>query len=304
MTNFPIDPERLAAFVDGRLPEHERAKVLEEIAASPEAYDLFMETVGAIDGAEEEDEGSVVPLAAAPASRLRRWRVPATLAAAVAGVALFGTWLTRPGEAPSGALGFAAALDAGLLAGRPGGELAGADHGWSRVRGPGEADESPARGFRVGVRQVDLAVAIRLEDRATLEIVAPLLAEDLARYDGGQVGALLVRQIADSAASGAAVETLERLAGEAEEAAASAVSSPAHEAGRLAEAGRIAARAGDTRFLEGSAVLGRLAALDAGTLGPAAATLEALRARLGADPAPSPGELMPLLEALVQAGGG
>jgi hypothetical protein len=43
-----IDPERLAAFLDGRLDEGERAKLLAEIADSPEALDLLADTAAVL----------------------------------------------------------------------------------------------------------------------------------------------------------------------------------------------------------------------------------------------------------------
>lgn len=44
-----LDPETLAAYIDGLLPPEERARVEDEIAADPETYEWVVNTIGAVD---------------------------------------------------------------------------------------------------------------------------------------------------------------------------------------------------------------------------------------------------------------
>lgn len=45
----PLDPETLAAYIDGLLPPEERARVDAEIAADPETYEWVVNSIGAVD---------------------------------------------------------------------------------------------------------------------------------------------------------------------------------------------------------------------------------------------------------------
>ena len=49
LTNQRIDPETLASFLDGTLPDAERERVLESLAQGGEAYDDFVEARALLD---------------------------------------------------------------------------------------------------------------------------------------------------------------------------------------------------------------------------------------------------------------
>ncbi len=62
-----LDPETLAAYVDGLLPPEERARVDAEIAADPENFEWLVNTIGAVD--DDTMPGSALP---APPGRAGR----------------------------------------------------------------------------------------------------------------------------------------------------------------------------------------------------------------------------------------
>lgn len=104
MKNSGIDAEKLAALMDGRLGERERAEFLARLAASDEAVEVHADAAAAVSEAEAE-EAKVLPLAP-PARRAGRWRNPGprwlAAAAILAGVAVGGPLLWTRVRAPAG----------------------------------------------------------------------------------------------------------------------------------------------------------------------------------------------------------
>ncbi|HEX8210984.1 MAG TPA: hypothetical protein VF584_12490 [Longimicrobium sp.] len=177
--------ERLAALLDGRLDAHRRDELLTELATSEDDFDAYADAVAItaeLEGAAPETTpikaaSLVTPIPVAPevththatpevtpihdAPSRRRGLAPRWLAVAavLTGVAL-APWLwTR----------FAA--DRGLVAVEADALPAGWDASpWGITRGAGDGLTDDARAIRLGVRLVDLELAVRGRDPGTAQL--------------------------------------------------------------------------------------------------------------------------------------
>ena len=159
MTEGEFDLEELAAFIDGKLTGEERARVVKLLAESDAAYEVFTETVRYRFG--EADDPKVVPLRAWRRLPRPTWKVLVPAAAAAVLLLVVGRPLLVRGPTP---LDFSAEpLVAGLTertditSSLPEGWD---QPGWSVTRGGISRLVEPERAFRLGVRTVDLQVAI------------------------------------------------------------------------------------------------------------------------------------------------
>lgn len=219
MPDDTLDPETLAAFLDGTLPPERRAAVLRLITRSPEAYELFAETAGAAaemhrhplgdedpDFAAEDDRAGGAspprPEPAAPHSqaaatlaaparsrsrlrRLARW-APLAAAAAVTAVAIVAQF-GQPPAAPVLGLISAAQVVRAQGAGSVDNALGVAwdNRDWSVLRGSSVALPDNARAFRIGVGLVDFELTMSVRDSDAAREVARDLATLLADVDAG-----------------------------------------------------------------------------------------------------------------------
>lgn len=170
MTDPRISPEQLAALLDGTLSREQRARLLKELASSPEDVALLLESVAIAD---EADADRVVPLV--PSRPWLRWGLAAAAAvAAVVAVSL----LRQPTEPEVVAL-------VTQLEGRvpPGEEWAAAP--WTAIRGVEGGGGDPGLAFRVGVRLVDLEVAARSGQPQVAARMSDELSRLLAATAGG-----------------------------------------------------------------------------------------------------------------------
>ncbi len=146
------DLEDLAAYVDGRLSGASKARVEAHLLHDEDYYDVFMETVKfkeeqTLEAAPDED-------------KVVRWpglRVIVPLvAAAMLVMALRHSMLSvtqRPGE-------LVASLDPTAIVAVQGWE----DAGWSNLRGGDPITADQALAYRLGVRSIDLRVALAAKD--------------------------------------------------------------------------------------------------------------------------------------------
>jgi hypothetical protein len=174
MSDSPIDPERIAALIDGRLGERERAELLARLATSS---DDDLESVADAVAVARELEGEN---AAAPAAVRRRpsWRRPPgswlALAAAAVGVVLAPAiwWSTRGQDGAGDPSRFARAITQA-----EGGLPAGWDtHPWGATRSAPAGLTPQARAVRVGARMTDLELAARAGDPRTAELAGDVVA--------------------------------------------------------------------------------------------------------------------------------
>jgi len=224
-----IAAERLAAFIDGRLDESERAEVLAVLARSPGAREVLADAVAALHPDTAGDTAAGIVL---PAKRPHQWRSWSIAAAGIAAtVTLVALGTLRDGGPPSATL-----LDA--VEREPATVLDGgwADRGWTVMRGSGDLEEIGL--FRIGVRLIDLQLAARASDTADQNRIALDLASLLATLGGG---AALARPF-ESIASGAPHS--ESAIGDEIEATRSILDGPSLRLGYALETARLAARLG------------------------------------------------------------
>lgn len=246
MRGREIDPERLAALLDGRLDERARAEVLEHLAASEDDFDVFVDAV-AVSGELEpsgETEG-VTPLR--PGSRggwaarpRTRWLA---LAAAVAAIGL-APWLWMRAHAPASddPARFAAALE-DRSAGLPNGWDSSP---WGATRGAGDPLTPEARAVRIGVRLTDLELEAQARDMAGTAAMAEEVARLLEEVPAAGPVASLYQEISRRAS--APRGEVEPLLEEARGAAASVTGQDLVELGAWAEAARVAMARRDLAF--------------------------------------------------------
>lgn len=241
-----LDPELIAALIDGRLGAAERAALLAEVDASDEAFDLL---VGAAAAVRSLDVSAGAPAASARSSAGRRWRSGAkpwlALAAGIAGIALapWGWARLRGDDTDPGR--FAASLQpselriAEVTRSRP----------WSATRGAGSSLATPARAARIGALVTDVDLTIRARPSVAREsnaLTTQLLGELIGLLEqtpGGGAGAAAYRNVREHATD-PNVGTLTAAA----RAAAVGIDPLMVDLGAWAEAALYATATGDTAF--------------------------------------------------------
>jgi hypothetical protein len=243
--------ERIAALLDGRLDERERAALLEELGASDDDLELLLDSAAITRELEEEDSGAgapvahdppavvtaeprrteVIPISAAPSARRRTrwWSVPRAMAAAAVLVLAIGSsfWLarSRPPGSPVDA------LDPGVRA-----LPAAWTHPWGQTRGDEERLGPSVTAFRFGVLVTDLEIAARSRD----DSAAASAADSVAVLFSGPGTGLLAGDYREMAAS-RATPTLAQVRRQAAKTTSGLVDRPMAELGRWTEAARLAA---------------------------------------------------------------
>lgn len=195
----PIDPERLAAFLDGTLTETERDEVLRQLARSRRAFETL---AGAAAILSEIDEGTK---AARRRSWLRpvpgssRWlvqraafvAVPTLVAAAVAAVLLLSDGSIRS----TGAVALAGAILPELRGNaRPQLPAEWYEAGWSPARSETGILDDDARAFRLGARLMALELAWQ-HGAADADAIRADVVGMLSRLEGATLMAARYRDL-------------------------------------------------------------------------------------------------------------
>lgn len=243
MTQPAIDPEVLAALLEGRLPADQRAAVLARLAAAEPALEAYIDAVAAMSELEPArmigDRGAAKS-AVKPRRRLSRGSWLA-IAAVLAGLAVAPWLTTRMGSKRTDPGRFVALLGgpaAGLPAGWDG-------RPWSSVRGVDQPLTASARATRLGARLVDLEIAVQARDTTAANLAGDVAALLEALPAGSPVTAMY-RDIGRRA--GAPPQDLKPLLVQAGSAAARLAGPDLARLGAWAEAARIAAIRRDTTF--------------------------------------------------------
>jgi hypothetical protein len=199
-----VDLDLLAAFIDGRLSRRERERAIRMLTESEAAFEVYAE---ALRTQTDLGEPKVVPITASRTQRLRTWLPVASLAAAaILMIVLLPRVRANNGEP---ALSVAAVALVSPVTQRPDLRVAlGQDwdrREWSVTRGGTTALIDSMRAFRLGIRTVDLQVALAMNDRQvadrlTAEMVAWLGEEQFAQPVAASYADLEKRMAADSAA--------------------------------------------------------------------------------------------------------
>ena len=249
----PVDPEALAAFLDGELDPEERATVFERLSRSQGDYEALVEAMR-IRRDLEADAGTAPPPVkqVTPVRRLPGVQLWVPLAAVLAGALLVPPLLHQEDGAPWTLL-----HGASLVRSRGDGSLAAAlgegwdEPGWSGTRGDRRTLTERQRVFRIGVRLVDLELASGADDARAVRDLAPELASLVAGL--GSEGDIVAeyQEIGSRATGSAALRDLDaNRARAAEELADILGNSPWFGLGVWAEQARLAAVANRTEFFD------------------------------------------------------
>lgn len=192
-----IDLELIAALVDGRLGGTERERALRLLAQSDHAREVFAEAVRVTS---DPAVHGILPLPLdRRAQRLRRWRVVVPIAAAAAlAIAFVPGLLTR---SPDRLVLASSELAAPLVRDANAAAVLGPSweqRPWSVLRGGPSPHADSSLSFRLGVRSLDLRVAlelgdVELADRLAGEIVGWLGSVDFAESAAADYRALRAR---------------------------------------------------------------------------------------------------------------
>jgi hypothetical protein len=189
-----IDPETLAAFLDGKLGAQEREKVIKALG-DPEQYESFMEAA-ALESELGAAEAKPIKF---PGRRwavsTKRWRVgvPVAAAAALAGV-LAVSQIIQSARGPESLrlLRNAAFYEQARGNGAPTGVRASLTNiEWPAMRGGKNAEAPRGDAFAAGLLLVNLEFAAKTKEDATIPGIATQLRKVLQRIPGGGPAAAL-----------------------------------------------------------------------------------------------------------------
>jgi hypothetical protein len=285
VTQPDIDPERLAALLDGRLPAAERRAVLDQLAASEPAAEAYVDALAVLSELEPAQNADD-PRARGIASERLRWRHPPkrwlAIAALLAGVALAPSLITRLRRSeqtdPSRVVALLAARNRGLPAGWDRGP-------WSSVRGADQPLTASARAVRLGALLVDLELAVRGHDAALADIARDI-SDLLEPVPASGPIAAMYRDLGQRA--GVPSDDLIPLLRPAGDAAVRLVGPQPAQLGAWVEAARIASVRSDTAFFragESRAVLAQAGNLS-GLTDDAPEAVRRIQAALASERAP------------------
>jgi hypothetical protein len=191
-----IDPELLAAFLDGKLGPEERTRVIAALGASRDLIRTYADAVGATRELEADPRLPVVPIPARPRGT-PRWMLATLSVAALLLVTVGMLLLRRPVTTP--ALGAAESIVASART-EAGRDLALPARPWHVLRGNGDIVSSRGRGVRIGamIADLELTTAAGNADVAIALRIAALLDSVPGGFIGGRVYADLAMRDASS----------------------------------------------------------------------------------------------------------
>ena len=272
-----VDLELIAALIDGRLSGEERARAVKLLADSDDALEIF---ASSLRREQETPDVKVVPITTA--RRWRQWKLMVPIAAAAV-LAILPTLVSRGPQAVL-ASEYAVALtqDPHFASGlrsdwdqRPWTVTRGAEtsRGTTGTRPVGSPAESKLA-FRLGVRSLDLQVALRRGDTALARRLTNEVLGNLNAVEYAESAAARYTQLKSRLATEPLTRSIER-ASEAEGELRELLRSPSFAYGQWVGAAELAAQTHDgaffqssrgTRFVRSTIPEGGLAAEDADAL--------------------------------------
>lgn len=280
-TDTNLDLELLAALADGRLSGKERERAVKMLASSDDALEIFANTVRE----KPQDSATVVPI-----SRARSWRwakIAAPLAAAAAiAFAMLPRLLGTSGLVIPATMQLASAP---RFSDAVRGDWD--DHKWAVNRGVGSSgpagvgSEVEAKlAFRLGVRTVDVVVALRVPDTALAGRLTAEITETLKSVDFAQAVAARYVDFGKRISMDPPAKSIDR-ATEIEKQLGDLLGSPSFTLGQWAEVADLAAQAREPQFFSSSYGMSYIkSAIPKDRLGDAAETIQRINARLAEGP--------------------
>ena len=210
MSNERIDPETLAAFLDGTLSASDRERLLRAAAKGGAAYEELIEAQALLyDGVPGVE---ATPLAVSVSSDVasgdrsspsRRWWTTGTtwklgafvLAAGIAGIVLQRRAGSPDASLTAGTVQHVMALAAGT---NPDSAFGAGWHqiDWSITRGPSQSVDDGIYAFRLGVRFVDLALAMSSNDTSARRTLGQTLIALASNAETGSPVAVRIEELA------------------------------------------------------------------------------------------------------------
>jgi hypothetical protein len=271
-----VDLELISGFIDGRLSGDDRQRAVRLLAESESAFEVYSDALRA---REDLSNGDVVPI---DVVRRRRtgppWRmIGSVAAAAVLVVAVLPTFRARGDRAVMDAT--SAELVRPMTSSSGVRTLLGSasdERGWSVTRGGSTRLVDSTVAFRLGVRAVDLQIALAERDTMRADRMAREILESLDAVELSDAVKAEYSALRAGLARGEASDPLVADASRAEEGLDELLQSFWFDFGRWVGTGEVAARARSdaffadkrtTRFLESAAERGgELSAADAAVL--------------------------------------
>ena len=177
-----IDLDLIAAFIDGRLGPADRARAMTLLATSDAAFEVYVDATHA----RAEIGETVIPIERARRWRAAWWVLAPAAAAAVLLFAVLPKTGTRSGrDVAVSATGLVGALGgADLRLATSGGAP---QRGWSVTRGASSSLDDSSNAFRLGVRSVDLRVAVGADDRQSADRLVSEMLERISAVEFSQI---------------------------------------------------------------------------------------------------------------------
>jgi hypothetical protein len=260
-----VDLEFISAFIDGRLSGDDRQRALRILAESESAFEVYSDALRA---RADLSDSAVVPIAGVRSRRIGiPWRTVGPVAAAAAVlIAVFPVVQARRDRAVIDAT--SAELVRPIMGSVAGRTLLGSasdERGWSVTRGGGTRLVDSTVAFRLGVRAVDLQIAVAQRDTLRADRMAREILESLNSVELSDAVKAEYTALVAGLARGDESDQLIAAASRAEEGLDDLLQSFWFDFGRWVGMGESAARARSeeffadkrtTRFLESAAERG------------------------------------------------
>ncbi len=253
--------EELAAFLDGRLSAAARRAMVEHLDECPDCYEVFSESARFLQ--EDAPRGQVLPAGRRFTVRRVSWAVASVAAVLTLLVLLPLVWSLRSAPPPAGIRLATSELVRGM--GQVGRAARAVPPGISGTAAFGGGVSREQLSFRVGARLLDLRVAAEAEDRQAAEDALDGLA-GLAETAGWTGEPMKTLEAASRAARASSFGPVGRAADELEAAAERRLARQELALGKWAEAGDLAATAGDRALFTRSDFVGFPETIDQGSL--------------------------------------
>jgi hypothetical protein len=204
--NDPVDPETLAALLDGKLSADERERVIARLAKSEREYEDLLETTALVSELNASPTTGTAPASPPPVALVRdtpplsaptpNWRRPGLIGPLIIAASLLVVMVLRTKVAPSAEASLFSVIESAA-----GTERIPAD--WPRTRGATDAITPEVLAFRLGALFTDLDLAFAARDSVAIRAVAAHLADLASTVTTGGTTVVRIRFLAGDGMSSA-----------------------------------------------------------------------------------------------------